>query len=183
MKRAVTSIAALAAYLACPGLAAAQEGETLTADVVNSEGQSVGSVTFEQVEHGVVITADLSDLPPGPHGFHIHEDGVCETPDFQSAGGHYTPEGHAHGFDNPDGYHVGDLPNLHVGEDGTATAEVFSPLLTLSQPAEAAGNGTPYTLRDESGSAIMVHESEDNYMDADSAGSRIACGVIAEPQG
>jgi Cu-Zn family superoxide dismutase len=31
------------------------------------------------------VTAAFSDLPPGPHAFHVHEVGQCEPP-FESAG-------------------------------------------------------------------------------------------------
>lgn len=182
MKTAIVSIAAVAAFLAGTGLTSAQQQEesTLTAEVVNAEGEAIGTVAFRQVEQGMVIVAELSDLPPGPHGFHIHESGVCDTPDFQSAGSHYNPEDKAHGLDNSDGYHAGDLANLRVHEDGTANAEIFSPLLTVAAQTEA-GEGM-HPLQTETGTAIMIHENADDYMDSDSAGGRIACGVIAEPQ-
>ena len=165
--------------------AAAQAAASpLTAQLTASDGARAGTVRFEQVEHGVVITARLENLPVGPHGFHIHEKGECEPPDFQSAGGHYNPTGAKHGFDAPDGYHAGDLPNVYVAADGTATADFFAPQLTL-RGGPRSPEGRPFTLIDEDGSAIMVHRQIDDYRNEPpgSSGDRIACGVIAPPAG
>ncbi|SFP43627.1 superoxide dismutase family protein [Tranquillimonas alkanivorans] len=172
--------AAVAAILIGAGAPALAQ-DAMTAEVMTADGTAAGTVTFEQVEHGVVIIAELENLPEGPHGFHIHETGACE-PDFQAAGGHYSPTDNVHGFNSPDGYHAGDLPNIHVAADGTAQAEFFAPHLMLGEPE---GDGAPFTLADEDGSAIMVHENGDDYQadPSGSTGSRIACGVIAPAQG
>ena len=69
----------------------------------------LGTVDVRQLGRGVVLVADVQGPRPGPHGFHIHERGVCEPPDFKSAGGHYAPHKKAHGFDSLKGHHVGDL--------------------------------------------------------------------------
>ena len=177
----LTQASAIAVFSAAVP-AAAQVAETLEAQVQTEDGTSAGTVNFEQVEHGLVITARLENLPEGPHGFHIHEQGEC-TPSFDAAGGHYNPNEAEHGFDTPEGYHAGDLPNIYVASDGTATADFFVPHLTLEEMTDDAGE-PPYTLRDENGSAIMVHADIDDYRAAtpDSTGSRIACGVIAPPE-
>lgn len=165
--------------LAAAGVGVAQDEDQISADVVTADGTAAGTVTFRQLEHGLLITADLTNLPEGPHGFHIHEKGVCEG-DFQSAGGHYAPRDNDHGYDNEDGFHAGDLPNIYAEADGTAKADVFVPWLTLAEDAQAEGGGDdgPFTLNTEDGTSIMVHEKFDDYVDMDSAGSRIACGVI-----
>lgn len=151
----------------------------------NAEGQSVGAVEIRQLEHGTVFIADLRGLPPGPHGFHVHERGVCEPPTFQSAGEHYNPRNTQHGFDSPRGPHAGDLPNIHVTPRGTAKAEVHSMRLTLDPPADPqpVGAAGPFPLLDSDGSAIVVHAKGDDYRSEtpDSTGARIACGVIAAP--
>lgn len=179
--RTIPVFLALAAATALALPAAAQDGDTITAEVVTEDGQNAGTVTLTQVQHGVVVNADLTSLPPGAHGFHIHETGACQ-PEFTAAGGHYAPTENEHGFDSEKGYHAGDLPNIHVAEDGTAKADFFAPHLTLSAEPQNPGEA-PFTLRDQDGSAIMVHGAADNYVSADSAGPRIACGVIAAPQG
>lgn len=181
MRIIVGSLAIASAFAMSAGLVAAQENEKLVAEVMTEDGQNAGTVTFTQVDHGVVVNADLQNLPEGPHGFHIHETGACQ-PDFQAAGGHYAAGGNEHGFDSEAGYHAGDLPNIHVAADGTARADFFAPHLSLAEGAQDP-NAEPFTLRDADGSAIMVHGSADNYVSADSAGPRIACGVIASPKG
>ena len=175
--RHLTAAALAASLAAAPALA--QDG-IIEVEVTTAGGESAGTVTFEQVEHGVVITARLRNLPEGPHGFHIHETGACE-PDFGAAGGHYDPLDAAHGFDSPGGYHVGDLPNVYVAADGTATADVFAPQLTLASEAD---DDFPYSLRDADGSAVMVHAQIDDYENEPpgSSGDRLACGVIVPAQ-
>lgn len=169
--------------VAIAGVAVAEDEDQISVDVVTKEGENAGTVTFRQLENGLLITVELTNLPAGPHGFHIHEKGVCED-DFQSAGGHFSPRDKEHGYDNEDGYHAGDLPNIYVGEDGTAEADIFVPLLTLDKDADTSGDDDddgPFSLHQEDGTAIMVHEKFDDYVDMDSAGSRIACGVIIAP--
>lgn len=179
---ALARILALAAMgaTAAIGIAAAEEGDQISADLVTSDGATAGTVVFRQVEHGLLMTADLTNLPEGPHGFHIHEKGVCED-DFQSAGGHYAPRDNEHGYDSDDGFHAGDLPNIYAQADGTAKADVFVPWLTLDEDADDEDDG-PFTLHTKDGTAIMVHEKFDDYVKMDSAGSRIACGVITAPR-
>ena len=127
----------------------------------------VGVVTFRSMRSGVLVTVALTDLPPGPHGIHIHEKGAC-TPDFEAAGEHLAPDGHDHGFAQTETPHAGDLPNLYADNDGNAQADFLNWRLTLDQ------------LLDADGSAIVVHEAADTYMDPGSAGTRIACGVIEQ---
>lgn len=165
--------------VAMAGIAIAQDGNQISVDLVTSDGSDAGTVTLRQLKHGLLISADLSNLPEGPHGFHIHEKGICEG-DFKSAGSHYAPDGAEHGYDTDEGYHAGDLPNIYVDKDGVAKADIFVTWLTLD-PDEDGGGDAPFTLERKEGTAIMVHEKADNYVDMDSAGSRIACGVIVAP--
>jgi Cu-Zn family superoxide dismutase len=180
----------LVAACALASPAAAQQSQagtdvSRTVEIKNAEGQPVGTVQVRQLAHGTLFIVDLSNLPPGPHGFHIHERGVCEPPSFQSAGGHYNPLNAEHGFDSPKGFHAGDLPNVHVTKQGTAMAEFHSTRVSLAdrEGAEAAGSTGPSTLLDQDGSAIMIHEKGDDYRPTtpDSSGDRIACGVIKAP--
>jgi Cu-Zn family superoxide dismutase len=171
MQKACIIASAVAAVLAgAPALAA----DTASAQLVGTNGEEMGTVEMRQGPAGVLITVEASGLAPGEHGFHIHQVGACE-PDFKAAGEHYAPGGTAHGFLSEGGPHAGDLPNIVAGEDGTATAEHFTTLISL---ADDATN----TLFDEDGSAVIIHEKADNYADATAAGGRIACGVIAPGQ-
>jgi Cu-Zn family superoxide dismutase len=148
------------------GTAPSNEG-TVMARLNTADGTDIGSVTFLSMRAGVNIIVDFNDLPPGPHAIHIHETGAC-TPDFSAAGGHLAPNGHGHGFAATEDPHPGDLPNLYVADDGTARAEFLDWRLTMDQ------------LLDGDGSAVIVHQSPDSYMDPASAGDRIACGVVEQ---
>lgn len=139
-----------------------------------ADGTDVGTVTFTQTDHGVVMAVSVHGLPAGRHGLHIHQTGAC-APDFMAAGGHFNPGASEHGFHAPGGYHVGDLPNLDVAADGTATAEFFVPDLSIMAPASPE---LPYTLNDGDGAAIMIHAATDDYKTMASSGGRQACGVI-----
>lgn len=154
----------------------AAEG-AVTVQMMDSEGESVGTVEVEQLAHGTLFTADLENLPAGGHGFHVHETAKCE-PEFKAAGGHYNPLDNKHGLDNPEGYHAGDLPNIYVADNGAAEAAFFSHQLALD--TESAAENGPFPLRDQDGSAIMIHEHADDHeaSPSGSSGARIACGVI-----
>lgn len=157
------------------------------AQVQDGDGTELGTAEFTEVDGGMEVRVDLSELEPGHHGLHIHEIGLCEpgstapddpsqTGDFLSAGGHLGGDESEH----PD--HAGDLPSLLVDEDGTAQLTFVTDRLTAQD------------LLDEDGSALMVHSDPDNFAniperyapdgpDEDStsagdAGDRAACGVL-----
>ena len=140
-----------------------------TATIINGAGENVGSANLRMTPSGVmIITASVSGLTPGWHGFHIHETGTCDpATEFKSAGGHLA-DGKEHGILVEGGPHPGDMPNQMVQESGVMVAEVFNHLLTAD------------LLFDADGSAIMIHSGRDDYQSqpAGEAGSRVACGVI-----
>jgi Cu-Zn family superoxide dismutase len=163
----------LAAVLATGGAFAQDAPEpTASARVSDAGGADVGTVTLTQTPAGVLIMAELSGLPAGVHGFHLHERGVCEPP-FESAGEHYNPTAAEHGFKVVGGPHAGDMPNIHVPESGTLTIEVLNANVSLEEDA-------PETLFDEDGTAVVIHADPDDYQEQPSghAGDRIACGVV-----
>jgi len=144
--------------------------------VIDSEGvgATIGTVTLTDTPAGLRMTPDLSNLPPGPHGFHVHENGLCvpgmkdgEAVAGLAAGGHFDPDHTGH-HEGPEGAgHKGDLPVLMVGEDGKATTAIVAPHLKLDEVK---------------GRALMIHQGGDNYSDTPAAlgggGARIACGVV-----
>lgn len=175
MHKALTLAAAVALFPAIFTAAAAQEAEPEAAAVAalqDRDGQSVGEVRLYEAPHGLVLRADLENLPAGEFGFHIHAVGKC-TPDFDAAGGHFNPTGSEHGFLNEKGYHRGDMPNITVPESGMLRQEIFLPNLTVR-------DGKGHALLDKDGAAIMIHEGADDHRSdpAGHAGTRIACGVI-----
>jgi Cu-Zn family superoxide dismutase len=167
---------AFAAFLAAAGCLAAAQAQAQSANAVlmDPEGKEIGNVALSELAQGVRIFAQAANVPPGVHAFHIHETGQCEAPDFESAGGHYNPTEHQHGWNNPEGPHAGDAPNVHVADDGVLAIEYFTDAVTL-------GEGDT-TLFDDDGSAIVLHEGADDYKTdpTGDAGGRIACGVIAK---
>ncbi len=164
MKRVI-----MTTLLSLASCASAFAGPTATARMIGADGTDAGTVTLSQTANGVLVRADLRALTPGDHGFHIHETGSCDA-SFKAAGGHYNPHGKEHGFNNARGPHAGDMPNLHIGSDGTVKADVVTASVSLE-------NG-PATLFDTDGSAIMIHVKADTYGKDAGAGGRVACGVI-----
>ena len=146
---------------------------TVTMSEVTAQGvgDAVGEVKIEDVDDGLVFTPDLKGLPPGLHGFHVHENADCGPKDGKAggaAGGHYDPDkAGKHGTPWGDG-HRGDLPALYVDQDGAATYPVFAPRLDDDDL--------------EAGRALIVHAGGDNHADhpepLGGGGARLFCGVI-----
>jgi Cu-Zn family superoxide dismutase len=174
MKHLVFASTLAAAALAFPVSALAQQ--SATANVIDADGAQIGTVTFNATKSGMLhVVAELTDLPPGPHGFHVHEAGECDAEGgFESAGGHYAGD-MDHGVMAEGGPHPGDFPNVNVGQDGVLKAEFFTERLSLEE-----GGDNP--LLDEDGSSVVVHSGPDDYASQPSgdAGDRIACGVIEQ---
>jgi Cu-Zn family superoxide dismutase len=163
-----------ACALLLAGLAFGKTAATATANLTDSKGANVGTAKLKETSQGVSLALDVSNLPPGVHGFHIHAVGKCEPPGFTSAGGHFNPEGKKHGWENPEGHHAGDLQNLTVNAQGKAKVKIVVPGVTL-------GDG-PNSLFQPQGTALVIHAApDDNKTDpAGNAGARIACGVITK---
>lgn len=148
------------------------EAQSASAALYDASGRPHGDVTITQLDDGIRLVIRGNGLSPGAHGVHIHMTGSCAAPDFTSAGGHWNPFGRAHGRDNPAGQHMGDMPNLLVGQDGSGMLEV------TVNGARIAGGDAP--LLDGDGAAIVIHAGPDDYRSDPSgnAGSRVACGEI-----
>lgn len=147
-------------------------GERAAAPLRDAEGKVMGMALFVQEAQGVRISVTVKGLSPGEHGIHIHSVGKCEPPDFLSAGPHFNPTNKKHGLNNPDGPHAGDLPNLVVGEDGSAVYEHVTDRVTLTLGE--------LSLFDEDGSALIIHAGPDDQITdpAGNSGARVLCGVI-----
>ncbi|MBI1354064.1 MAG: superoxide dismutase family protein [Acidobacteria bacterium] len=168
---ALAAMSSVAAFGAA-GHGSMGEGATAHAVLKNAQGKSVGEAELRQGVDVVLIQVRFDGLPPGRHAFHIHEKGSCEAPDFKSAGGHFNPTKAEHGYFAGKHHHSGDMPNFEVPSSGKIMLEVANPDVTFGK-----GSGN---LMDSDGSAIVVHDGQDDYKSQPSgdAGSRIACGVI-----
>lgn len=143
---------------------------TATAQLQGAEGSGItGEVVFTETEDGVRVTAHVMGVPAGTHGFHVHETGDCSAPDFSSAGGHFNPDGVAHGGPDTEVHHAGDLGNIEVGEDGMGHLEMTSDRLTVSPGM--------YSVV---GLAVILHADPDDLVSqpTGAAGARLACGLV-----
>jgi superoxide dismutase, Cu-Zn family len=171
MKRMLVATACL---IATSMALAAEMTVAMTAAEKQGDGQALGTVRIVETPHGLAFYPSLKGLPPGLHGFHIHEKPSCapgesngNTVPAGAAGGHLDPQGtKKHGEPWGDG-HLGDLPPLYVAADGTAAAPVLGPRLKLA---------------DVRNRALMIHAGGDNHADHPAplggGGARMACGVI-----
>lgn len=170
--------AAVLAYAACGvgGAVAAELRAEMRLATPTGPGEALGSLNIGDSPAGAVVKTALKGLPPGPHGFHIHENGSCapSTP----AGGQPVPAGGAGGHFDPQktgkhegphrAGHLGDLPVLTVAAGGAASVSLTAPHIK-----DVAA------LR---GKAVMIHAGGDNYSDQPAplggGGARLACGVL-----
>ena len=141
----------------------------------NGPGESVGTVTIVGSPSGAQFKTDLHGLPPGPHGFHVHENGSCAPSDVNgqvtpagAAGGHLDPAHTGHHEGPMKEGHLGDLPVLTVAQNGTARETLTAPRIKDDQALK--------------GRSLVIHVGGDNYSDQPlplgGGGARIACGVI-----
>lgn len=132
-----------------------------------------GTVFLKTVKGGTMVSVNVKGLPPyqpgtnakqpiGPHGFHIHELGICEIGDpnnpFTSANGHWNPT------NQPHGNHAGDFPVLFSNK-GVAQTRFFT---NKFKPVDVVGR------------SIIIHQNPDDYrtQPAGNSGKRLACGIF-----
>src|SRR5467141_1134445 len=96
-----------------------------------SGSQVTGTVTFTKVGDDVQVVADVQNLKPGKHGFHIHEKGDCSAPDAMSAGAHFNPASNPHAGPRDKARHNGDFGNIDIGQDGKEHLEIVDDLVTV----------------------------------------------------
>jgi Cu-Zn family superoxide dismutase len=159
-----------------PQVATASAAATL----VDPQGQPRGRVTLTRLAAGVEVVVNVEKLLPGAHGVHLHVNGRCtpgpdpsgRTIDFGGAGPHFDPgASNRHGPPGlaPEAGHIGDLPNIDVGADGTGTLRFVHPHATLDTGPNSA-----------LGRALIVHADPDDQRSnpAGNSGARQLCGVI-----
>jgi Cu-Zn family superoxide dismutase len=170
----VLGLAMMAAVISKPALAA---DLTVTMRRATQSGTSdvLGTITISGSDHGATFTLHLHGLPPGPHGFHVHENANC-GPTFLNgvlipagaAGGHFDPD-YTGRHEGPLGEgHLGDLPVLVAQPDGTATQTLTAPRIRNIEVLK--------------GHALIIHFGGDNYKDTPNldggGGVRLACGLV-----
>jgi Cu-Zn family superoxide dismutase len=134
-----------------------------------TEGNEVrGTVTFTRGDGTIEVMANLTGLPPGEHGFHIHQYGDASAADGTSAGGHFNPADKSHGGPDSEERHVGDLGNITANENGVATLDRNDTHLSLDGPNSILGRG------------VIIHAGADDLTSqpTGAAGARLGIGVI-----
>ena len=129
-----------------------------------------GMVHFQDMgEQGVEVKIDLVGVPPGVHGFHVHEKGDCGN-NGQNAGGHFNPGGMPHGAPDMASHHAGDFGNVTADDKGEVHATFMTHSISLKSDQSS------YAV----GHAVVLHANPDDLTSqpAGNAGPRIACGVI-----
>jgi Cu-Zn family superoxide dismutase len=134
--------------------------------------QVTGYVTFEAVADGVRVDAFFSQLPPGEHGFHIHQAGDLRAKGCQGACAHYhvgPPADHGGSpGDDARPRHTGDLGNVS------------------GSPCQKTYELKGVDLNDLYGRSVIVHADPDDlglgpHPDSKTTGHsglRIACAII-----
>jgi Cu-Zn family superoxide dismutase len=151
------------------------EGEEKRAEAVieSKSGSSLtGLAVFTQKGNSVKLQINVQHAPPGTHAVHLHEKGDCTAPDALSAGPHWNPAAQAHGQWGHAPFHLGDIGNIGVGEDGVGSMTLITDLWSIG--------GTPET--NVVGRAVVVHVGADDFttQPTGNAGSRIGCGVVLQ---
>ena len=149
---------------------------TVTIHLVSADGigKDIGTINVSDTKFGLLLNPNLSDLPPGLHGFHVHEHASCTPAEKEgkmtaahSAGSHLDPAKTSKHMGPYANGHLGDLPPLFADANGKSTLPVLAPRLKTT---------------DLAGHALMIHAGGDNYRDEPEplggGGSRIACGEI-----
>ena len=172
--RSIVTLSAAAALAALLSACGSTDRATPVAEATirPTEGNTIsGYLRFYQANKDTMrVTAQIKGLAPNSeHGFHIHENGNCASPDAMSAGGHYNPTAHQHGKAGA-ASHVGDLPSLMADSAGTATLVWESKTLSI-------GDGKPTDVK---GRSVIVHKDKDDYttQPTGNSGARLGCGLI-----
>ena len=138
----------------------------------DAQGVDHGRVRLRERDGLIEVRIRAVGLAPGTHGVHLHGIGRCTGPDFQSAGPHLNPRGKRHGVLNPQGPHLGDLPNLIIRPDGGGEAvdEVLGAEARAGLRSFVAGAGL----------ALVIHAQRDDQVTDPSgnSGARIACAAF-----
>lgn len=110
-----------------------------------------GIVTFRETKNGVILTANIQNLPQSENkcsnrffGFHIHEGTSCTgnaTDEFANAKTHLNLSNCPHPF------HTGDLPPL-IENNGYAYMSVLI---------------NKFTIKDIVGKVIIIHDLPDDF--------------------
>ncbi len=168
MKKIILVTLVCLAAIACSH---AKNGPMAMATLSPTTGQTAtGTVRFQDLgENGTEVTVDLTSVPPGVHGFHIHEGNSCAD-DAKAAGGHFNPTSMPHAAPDAVSHHSGDFGNVTADDKGEVHTTFVTHSITVAP-------GTTSVV----GHTVVLHASPDDLTTQPSgnAGARIACGVVS----
>ncbi len=167
-----TIAAMVAVVVGCSTATPRFSGDSATAELKPTKGNTAkGTVTFVSLGDRVAVTANVSGLTPGNHGFHLHEKGDCNSDDGMSAGGHFNPLMKSHASPSTRERHAGDMPMLEADANGNAN-------LIAELDVIAVG----YGLTDVIGKSVIVHKDADDFQTqpTGNSGARVACGIVSK---
>ncbi|CAJ0600594.1 unnamed protein product [Cylicocyclus nassatus] len=133
----------------------------------------IGIVYFTEIGNVVVVEGTLYGLSPGPHGFHVHEEGSLGN-GCLDAGGHFNPTNETHGAPSDEIRHVGDLGNVYAQNGGIAVIYMHDPVISLTGDDSIVGK------------SLVIHEGGDDLglgsdpssQETGNSGGRFGCGII-----
>jgi Cu-Zn family superoxide dismutase len=171
----VLGVAALVQTQATPLARPRDEGPPAITEIRSPTGRLLARATLWQSRDGVEVRIQAAGLAAGRYGAHIHRVGRCTGLNFADAGPHWNPTGRQHGSLNPQGQHLGDLPNLEVDASGAGRIE-----FAITRASITGADG----VIDADGAAVVIHATADDYRTDPSgnSGRPVACGVFAPPR-
>ena len=118
---------------------------------VINEKKIKGTVIIQEdiINKNVIISVNLSGIPPGLHGFHIHEYGDLRE-GCSSLCHHYNPKNKNHGGPNDKERHVGDLGNIEANKKGIVNMKFVDKEVKLRGKYSVIGR------------SIVIHEDPDD---------------------
>ncbi|XP_018573175.1 superoxide dismutase [Cu-Zn]-like [Anoplophora glabripennis] len=142
------------------------------------ESQIKGEILFLQKRPPVgptVIRGNITGLPAGRHGFHIHQSGDLRQ-GCQKLGEHFNPYQLQHGGPTDPVRHAGDLGNIEADENGVSQVHIVDPLISLSGgPRGVVGRAIVITSEPDD----LGHGNSGNSLTNGDSGNPIACGIIS----
>ena len=172
MKRIVSLSLFAAAALALAGCGSSKSHPMPMAMVVltpTTNQTARGTVHFmEQKDGSVEVQVDLQNVPPGIHGFHVHENPSCAD-DAKAAGGHFNPTAAPHAGPDAASHHAGDFGNVTADGAGNVKTTFTTRSITVHDgPASVMSR------------SVVLHAQADDLTTQPSgnSGGRIACGVV-----
>src|SRR4051794_35927321 len=104
-----------------------------------SESTATGTVHFQELNDGSVdVTADLTKVPPGVHGFHVHDKGDCSNNGI-AAGGLLTPTNMPPAAPDAQSNHAGDFGNFTADANGEIQVKFNTRSITVHEGAASVG--------------------------------------------